>query len=71
MIKTYHLVVAWDNNTPIGVMNLSVQTGYNIENFASTNTGLISKVGAYIKPEYRGLGIGKFLSVNFLHFLYN
>ena len=59
MIKTDHLVVAWDNDTPIGVMNLSVQTGYNIENLASTNTGLISKVGAYIKPEYRGLGIGK------------
>lgn len=28
-------------------MNLSVQTGYNIENFASTGTGLISKAGAY------------------------
>ena len=59
MIKADHLVVAWDNDMSIGVMNLSVQTGYNIENLASTNTGLISKVGAYIKPEYRGLGIGK------------
>lgn len=59
MIKTDHLLVAWDNDMPIGVMNLSVQTGYNIENLASTNTGMISKVGAYIKPEYRGLGIGK------------
>ena len=59
MIKTDHLLVAWDNDTPIGIMNLSVQTGYNIENLASTNTGLISKVGAFIKPEYRGLGIGK------------
>ena len=59
MIKKDHLVVAWDNDLPIGVMNLSVQIGYNIENLASTNTGLISKVGAYIKPKYRGLGIGK------------
>ena len=59
IIKTDQLLVAWDNDTPIGIMNLSVQTGYNIENLASTNTGLISKVGAYIKPEYRGLGIGK------------
>lgn len=61
MIKTNHLLVAWDNDKPIGVMNLSVQTGYNIENLASTNTGLISKAGAYIKPEYRGLGIGNCL----------
>ena len=59
MIKKDHLVVAWDNDLPIVVMNLSVQIGYNIENLASTNTGLISKVGAYIKPKYRGLGIGK------------
>lgn len=61
MIKLDHLFVAWDNNTPIGIMNLSVQTGYNIENLASTNTGLISKAGAYIKPGYRGFGIGKCL----------
>ena len=61
IIKTNHLLVVWNNDTPIGFMNLSVQTGYNIENLASTNTGMISKVGAYIKPEYRGLGIGKCL----------
>lgn len=59
MIKTNHLFVAWDNDAPVGIMNLSVQTGYNIENLASTNTGLISKADAYIKPEYRGMGIGK------------
>lgn len=61
IIKTDHLLVVWDNNIPIGFMNLSAQTGYDIENLASTNTGLISKVGAYIKPEYRGMGIGKCL----------
>ena len=58
LIKTDYFLVIWDNDTPIGVMNLSVQAGYDIENLASTNTGLISKVGAYIKPEYRGKGIG-------------
>lgn len=61
MINTDHLLVAWDRDTPIGIMNLSVQTGYNIENLSVTNTGLISKAGAYIRPEYRGLGIGKCL----------
>ncbi|MBD5130080.1 MAG: GNAT family N-acetyltransferase [Ruminococcaceae bacterium] len=61
MIKNDNLFVVWDNNTPIGIMNLSVQTGYNIENLTSPNTGLISKAGAYIKPEYRGMGIGKCL----------
>ena len=61
MIKMDHLLVAWDHDTPIGIMNLSVQTGYNIENLASPNTGLISKVGIYIKPEYRNFGIGKCL----------
>lgn len=61
IIKTDRLFVAWNDDTPIGIMNLSVQTGYNIENLASPNTGLISKVGAYIKPDYRGLGIGRCL----------
>lgn len=61
IIKTDYLFVAWDNDIPIGFMNLSVQSGYNVENLASANTGLISKVGAYIKPEYRGRGIGKCL----------
>ena len=42
IIKTDYLLVAWDNDIPIGFMNLSVQSGYNIENLASANTGLIS-----------------------------
>lgn len=61
MINTDHLLVAWDRDIPIGIMNLSIQTGHNIENLSVTNTGLISKAGAYIKPEYRGLGIGQCL----------
>ena len=59
IIKTDDLFVVWDNDSPIGFMNLSVQSGYNIENLASVNMGLISKVGAFIKPEYRGMGVGK------------
>lgn len=61
IITTNYLFVVWDNDIPIGFMNLSVQNGYDIENLASTNTGLISKIGAYIKPEYRSIGIGKCL----------
>lgn len=61
IISTNHLLVAWDNDTPIGVMNLSIQTEYDIENLSCTNTGLINEIGAYIKPEYRGMGIGKCL----------
>lgn len=58
IIEKDSLFVAWNNDMPIGIMNLSVQTGYNIENLSTVNTGLINKVGAYIKSEYRGLGIG-------------
>lgn len=61
MIETDYLYAAWDNDIPVGIMNLSVQTGYNIENLSSPNTGLINKTGAYIRPEYRGKGIGKCL----------
>lgn len=61
MIETDYLYAAWDNDIPVGIMNLSVQTGYNIENLSSPNTGLINKAGAYIRPEYRGMGIGKCL----------
>jgi len=58
IVETDSLFVAWDNDMPIGIMNLSVQTRYNIENLSTVNTGLINKAGAYIKPEYRGIGIG-------------
>ena len=30
MIQKDHLLIAWDNDMPIGMMNLSVQNGYNI-----------------------------------------
>lgn len=55
------LFIAWDEDKPIGFMNLSVSQEYDTETLVSINSGIIDEVGAYIKPEYRGIGIGKSL----------
>lgn len=59
IIEHSNLFVAWDQKNPIGFMNLSVNQDYDTESLASLNSGLINELGAYIKPEYRGTGIGK------------
>lgn len=59
IIKHDNLFVAWDKKHPIGFMNLSVNQEYDTESLASLNSGLINELGAYIKPEYRGMGVGK------------
>lgn len=59
IIESDILFVTWDKGDPIGFMNLSINHDYSIESLASPQIGMISKLVAYIKPEYRGMGIGK------------
>lgn len=67
IIEHNSLFVAWDKNSPIGFMNLSVNQEYDTESLACPNSGLIDELGAYIKPEYRGAGVGKRLLNELIH----
>jgi GNAT superfamily N-acetyltransferase len=58
VIDESNVFIAWDNSVPIGVMSLTMSKRYNIETLAGVRSGLIKDLGAYIKPEYRGKGIG-------------
>ena len=59
LIGESNIFIAWDNSVPIGIMSLILSERYNIETLAVIGSGLIKDLGAYIKPEYRGKGIGK------------
>jgi GNAT superfamily N-acetyltransferase len=59
VINENNVFIAWDNSVSIGIMSLILSKRYNIETLAGIGSGLIEELGAYIKPEYRGKGIGK------------
>lgn len=71
IIANGSLFIAWDGNKPIGFMNLSVSREYDTESLVSRNSGLLDEVGAYIKPEYRGIGIGKSLLNEITKYCFN
>jgi len=52
----------------IGFINVSVSQDKNIIEMWTENCGLIDEIGAYIKPQYRGKGIGKELLKNVFDF---
>jgi len=58
-IKDNIVFIAWDGNIPMGFFGLTRSERYNIETLAVPGSGLIAGLGAYIKEEYRGRGIGK------------
>jgi GNAT superfamily N-acetyltransferase len=50
--------VAWDDDCLIGVMDIDVEQGYHFEKLTTTDSGYIGQIGAFVKSEYRGKGIG-------------
>ncbi len=58
MILENNIFIAWDKETPIGFMNLSIADDNNFIDFSVKNCGLIDEIGAYIKLEYRNKRIG-------------
>jgi len=58
IIKRSDVFIAWDNSVPVGMINIVLSKRYNIETLAGIGSGEIGDLGAYIKPEYRGKGIG-------------
>ncbi len=58
IINQEHAFIAWDNDDMIGVISFSINQGYHFERLTSVESSRISHIGAYIKPDYRGKGVG-------------
>jgi GNAT superfamily N-acetyltransferase len=50
--------VPWDGDRPIGVMSLNVDQSYHFEKLTTPDSGYIGRVGTFVRPEYRGRGVG-------------
>jgi ribosomal protein S18 acetylase RimI-like enzyme len=75
IIENNIVFLAWDNNELVGFMHIWINDGYDIEQLLTPES---ASIGAYIKLEYRGKGIGKLLlshvfkycsnnSINYVH----
>lgn len=59
VIRNSNVFIAFDGSKAIGLINLSVSKENDIINLSVSNSGQIDELGAYIKPEFRGKGLGK------------
>ena len=59
VIQNGNVFIAFDRDIAIGFINVNISQGNNIIDLSVCNSGLIDEIGAYIKPEYRGKGLGK------------
>lgn len=71
IVQNANVFIAWEGNNAIGFINVSISQEDNIIELSTRNSGLIDEIGAYIKPEYRGKGLGKELLRNVLDYCNN
>lgn len=64
IIQNGNVFIAWEDYNAIGFINVSISQRDNIIDLSVSNSGLIDEIGVYIKPEYRGKGLGKELLKN-------
>ncbi len=57
-ISRNRVLIAWDNDRPIGVMSVQLDPGYHFERLTTDVSGYIVRPGAFVKPEYQRKGIG-------------
>jgi len=63
IVSNNNAFLAFDNDSLIGFINLSISKSNNVIDMSVNNCGLIDEIGAYIRPEYRGKGIGRELLI--------
>ena len=59
IVQNSNVFLAYDDNNAIGFINVSVSNRDNIIELSVENSALLDEIGAYIRPEYRGNGLGK------------
>jgi N-acetylglutamate synthase-like GNAT family acetyltransferase len=58
ILSKNNVFVAWNQEIPVGFINISIAKDNNFIDLSTKNCGLIDEIGAYIKPEYRSKKIG-------------
>lgn len=71
IVQKGSVFIAWEGNNAVGFINISVSQRDNIIDLSIRNNGLIDEIGVYIKPGYRGRGLGKELLQNILDYCNN
>ena len=64
VIQKSNVFMAWDKDSAIGFINVSISQRNNVIDMSVKNCGLIDEIGVYIKPDYRGRGLGRELLKN-------
>lgn len=64
IVQNGNVFIAREGGSAIGFINVSISQSNNIIELSVVSSGLIDEIGAYIKPEYRGRGLGKELLKN-------
>ena len=59
IVQKGSVFIAWEGNNAVGFINISVSQRDNIIDLSIRNNGLIDEIGVYIKPGYRGRGLGR------------
>ena len=58
LINSQQVFTAWDNGRMIGLISLDTNQKHNFEHLTITDSAYIGGIGVYVRPEYRGKGIG-------------
>lgn len=59
LLEKNNTFIAWEAGEAIGFIHVSVSERDNVIDLSLCHSGLIDEIGAYIRPEFRGKGLGK------------
>lgn len=58
LLRAHTVFAAWDQDRMVGLIGLDTNQNYHFERLTCADSAYIGGIGAYIRPEYRGKGIG-------------
>ncbi len=71
ILRKSNVFMAWEGGEAVGFINVSVSQKNNAIDLSEKRCALVDEIGAYIKPEYRSLGLGKGLLQHVFDFCSN
>jgi GNAT superfamily N-acetyltransferase len=61
ILLTQRVLLAWDEGKSVGAMGFTLEPGFDCEQLTGDLSAAVTGVGAYVLPEYRGMGAGALL----------